>query len=321
MRPARWWCPQSEMARELVVVAFCPSRRPVTVVMDVATASPTESSSAMIGRVGSCPICGAATRQSRCADSSDSSEPSRSNGSTSTADGMDRTVGISVVGHSMQAGDEPLLLAEQEVEPHGENAATAKAPSTETANVAVGSVSSTSTGAAARYVPRPRPTCSPSSPRSSGPSRRDRRRRRKRHRGQRARPVAGTRRSPTASSRPSSIENYDWALRILSRRTRHACDCARSTSPASSRRSTTSPPDEGARGKPVSRRTLKLMRSTLSQALDLAVRRKMLAYNPARMAELTPTAARTEHRRALTPDQAARCGTSSRTSGSGTSSD
>ncbi len=53
------------------------------------------------------------------------------------------------------------------------------------------------------------------------------------------------------------------------------------------------------RGKPVSRRTLTLMRSTLVQTLDLAVRRKLITSNPALASELTPTAPRTQPRRAL----------------------
>jgi integrase len=103
---------------------------------------------------------------------------------------------------------------------------------------------------------------------------------------------------------PSSIENYDWALRILRAELGgvrlRTLDVAR-IEKAIDHIAT----GEVGRGNPVSRRTLKLMRSTLSQALDLAVRRKMVAYNPARMVELTPTAVRTEHRRALAPDQAA----------------
>lgn len=60
------------------------------------------------------------------------------------------------------------------------------------------------------------------------------------------------------------------------------------------------------RGNPLSRRSMSAMRSTLAQALDVAVRRRMIPLNPARLAELPPTAARTKPRRALTPHEATR---------------
>ena len=41
------------------------------------------------------------------------------------------------------------------------------------------------------------------------------------------------------------------------------------------------------RGRPLTRTTLSRIRQTLVAALDFGVRRKMLAYNPAAMAELT----------------------------------
>jgi integrase len=104
---------------------------------------------------------------------------------------------------------------------------------------------------------------------------------------------------------PSSVSNYEWALRVL----HHEFGKVRLRSLDVDRvelgldRIATG---EGAssRGKPISRRSLKLFRSTLAQALDVAVRRRILAFNPARMAELTPTAARTSSRRALSPDEA-----------------
>jgi integrase len=58
------------------------------------------------------------------------------------------------------------------------------------------------------------------------------------------------------------------------------------------------------RGRPLSRRTIKYVRSTLAQALDVAVKRRWIDYNPARLSELTPTAPPAESRRALTPDEA-----------------
>lgn len=60
------------------------------------------------------------------------------------------------------------------------------------------------------------------------------------------------------------------------------------------------------RGRPLSRRSLKLMRSTLAQVLTLGVRRRLIAHNPALLAELTPTAARPVPRNALTPAEARR---------------
>jgi integrase len=59
------------------------------------------------------------------------------------------------------------------------------------------------------------------------------------------------------------------------------------------------------RGELLSRRSVKLVRSTLAQALDLAVNRRWIAFNPARQALLTPTAKPATSRRALTPDEAA----------------
>jgi integrase len=58
------------------------------------------------------------------------------------------------------------------------------------------------------------------------------------------------------------------------------------------------------RGRPLARRTIKYVRSTLAQALDVAVKRRWIDYNPARLAELTSTATPTEPRRALTPAEA-----------------
>jgi integrase len=58
------------------------------------------------------------------------------------------------------------------------------------------------------------------------------------------------------------------------------------------------------RGKPLAHRTIKYARSTLAQALDAAVNRRWITFNPARQAELTPTAAVADPRRALTPDEA-----------------
>jgi integrase len=58
------------------------------------------------------------------------------------------------------------------------------------------------------------------------------------------------------------------------------------------------------RGRPLSRRTVKYVRSTLAQALDVAVKRRWIDYNPARLAEFTPTAPPTGPRRALTPAEA-----------------
>ena len=115
-------------------------------------------------------------------------------------------------------------------------------------------------------------------------------------------------RSRTLANRdlaPGTVENYDWALRVLSAELGkvrlRTLDIAR-IEKALDRIATGT--TDGARGKPVSARTLKLMRSTLAQALDVGVRHKLIAANPARIAELTPTAPRTQQRRALTPDEA-----------------
>lgn len=59
------------------------------------------------------------------------------------------------------------------------------------------------------------------------------------------------------------------------------------------------------RGNPLSRRSLAAMRSTLAQALDMAVRRRMIPINVARLAEL-PVTRPVDARRALTPDEARR---------------
>lgn len=101
---------------------------------------------------------------------------------------------------------------------------------------------------------------------------------------------------------PSTVDNYDRALRTLDAefgrvrlrslsvdRVEQGIDLIATGTVGTSR------------GEPLSRRTLKLMRSTLAQVLDLGVRRNMIAGNPARAAELTPTAARTKPRRSLTP--------------------
>ena len=105
---------------------------------------------------------------------------------------------------------------------------------------------------------------------------------------------------------PSSRDNYEWALRILSGELGKVrlrdLDIARIETAIDRIATGTTP---GARGKPVSRRTLKLMRSTLAQVLDTAVRHKLIAANPARLAELTPTARKAEPRRALSPAEGA----------------
>jgi integrase len=105
---------------------------------------------------------------------------------------------------------------------------------------------------------------------------------------------------------PSSRSNYEWALRVLG----HEFGKARLRSLDVDRvelgldRIATGS-GAGSRGKPLSRRSLKIFRSTLAQALDVAVRRRIIAVNPARMAELTPSAARATPRRSLSPEEAA----------------
>ncbi len=60
----------------------------------------------------------------------------------------------------------------------------------------------------------------------------------------------------------------------------------------------------GSQGRPLSHRSLKLVRSTLAQALDNAKRRQLISGNPARDAVLPAAAPRAVPRQALTPDQA-----------------
>ena len=102
---------------------------------------------------------------------------------------------------------------------------------------------------------------------------------------------------------PKSRDNYDLALRVLDAEfgkvRLRTLDVAR-VERGLDRIST------GAygRGKPLSRRSLKLYRATLVQVLDLAVRRKLVAANSAVHAELTPTATVAVPRRALSESEA-----------------
>lgn len=61
---------------------------------------------------------------------------------------------------------------------------------------------------------------------------------------------------------------------------------------------------DGSQGKPLSQRSLKLVRSTLGQVLEHAKRRKLISDNPARDAMLPANAPRTTERRSLTSVQA-----------------
>lgn len=63
-------------------------------------------------------------------------------------------------------------------------------------------------------------------------------------------------------------------------------------------------PGKTRRPAPMSRASLVKVRSCLGQVLDMAVRRDLVGRNVARLAEVTPTARRTERRRSLTPDEA-----------------
>lgn len=101
----------------------------------------------------------------------------------------------------------------------------------------------------------------------------------------------------------ASTEGYDWALNLL--RTELGSVRLRSLTvdaveSAIDRIAT----GRHGRGKPLARRSLKMVRSTLAQALDLAVRKRMIPANPARAAELTPTATPARRRRSLTGDEA-----------------
>jgi len=101
---------------------------------------------------------------------------------------------------------------------------------------------------------------------------------------------------------PSSVSNYEWALDGLDREFGRLLVTGLDVDRVEQGFDRLA---AGVRGKPLSRRSLKLYRSTLAQALDVGVRRRIITFNPARVAELTPTAARTIPRRALTPDEAA----------------
>jgi integrase len=110
---------------------------------------------------------------------------------------------------------------------------------------------------------------------------------------------------PNRSLSPASLDGYDHALRMLKlefgRVRLRTLDIDRIEAGLDRLATGTV---GSSRGKPLSRRSLKLYRSTLAQVLDLGVRRKLISGNPARMAELTPTAARTRPRRSLTADEA-----------------
>lgn len=99
---------------------------------------------------------------------------------------------------------------------------------------------------------------------------------------------------------PSTRVGYDWSIRLLtdelgSTRLR-SLDVTRIE--AALDRITMSRPD-----KPMARRTIKIVRSTLAQALDFAVRRRMIAHNPARLSELPPEARPIERRNAMNPTE------------------
>lgn len=100
---------------------------------------------------------------------------------------------------------------------------------------------------------------------------------------------------------PSTMTTYRWALHLLTEelgavrlrdltvdRVEEALDALAA----------------GSQGRPLSRRSLKQVRSTLAQVLDFATRRRMLATNVARLAELTPTARKPDPRLSLTAEQA-----------------
>lgn len=110
---------------------------------------------------------------------------------------------------------------------------------------------------------------------------------------------------PNRDLSPSSIDNYDRALRMLGHEfgkvRLRSLDVERIEQGLDRLATGTIGPS---RGKPLSRRSLKLFRSTLVQVLDLGVRRKLIPGNPARIAEITPTATKSRPRRSLTGDEA-----------------
>ena len=90
---------------------------------------------------------------------------------------------------------------------------------------------------------------------------------------------------PNRDLAPSSYENYDLAVRVLVQE--FGSDRLRSLDVQRVERGLSAiATGRYGRGKPLSRRSMKLYRETLVQALDAAVRRDQLHRNPAQHAEL-----------------------------------
>lgn len=112
-----------------------------------------------------------------------------------------------------------------------------------------------------------------------------------------------TRELPNRDASPGTLENYGWSLRTV------AAEFGKVRLRSLDVERVERGIDHIATGvfgdgRPLSRRTLKGHRSTLAQALDFGMKRKMIASNPARLAVLTPTATKPKPRRSLTPDEA-----------------
>jgi len=101
----------------------------------------------------------------------------------------------------------------------------------------------------------------------------------------------------------SSVENYRWVIDLLDAelgKVRLRSLTAERIEAALDRLAA------GSQGRPLGARSLKYVRSTLAQVLDTAIRRKMVATNWARVAELTATAAKPAARKSLDIDGARR---------------
>ena len=112
-----------------------------------------------------------------------------------------------------------------------------------------------------------------------------------------------TRILPGRDLSPKTVENYVWALAVLRAElgtTRLRRLDVNAVEAAFDRLAA------GSQGRPLGRRSLALIRSTLGQVLDHAQRRGFTNNNPARLAELTPTATRRKTRQALNESDARR---------------
>jgi integrase len=107
---------------------------------------------------------------------------------------------------------------------------------------------------------------------------------------------------------PSTSDRYRWMLdRVIaelgSRRLRTLT--VEDVERALDRLATGAHRRAGREDTPITRSTLTRLRALVAEILDFAVRRRLVASNVARLAELTPSARRERRQRSLTPDEAA----------------